>query len=183
MTKGHRAGCKRMTAGPDRPARTAAMARSVNLEFDRALAAHVESLGLSDFETRSNCEERQRIMLRRLTDAGIAPSLLQDLANCSVHHCAMETCVEACHFGTLNRRFAAMETGLPIIMAHPGPKYAVCLVHPLWERPVGQLAGVSIKAAAQWNYRRLTVPRQQRAARCCPSATLHIHVRTKPFHR
>ena len=72
-----------------------------------------------------DCEKRQGDTLRRLGDAGVAPSLFKDLADCAVHHCAMEACVEGCHFGTLNRRLVALETGLPIMAAHPGPHWAV----------------------------------------------------------
>jgi hypothetical protein len=82
-------------AGPDHSGRLAAMQRIGNVEFDRALAAKKEILGLPDFETRADCEERQPDMLGRLGDAGVAPALWQDLAKCTVDHCARETCVAA----------------------------------------------------------------------------------------
>lgn len=155
MTDGSRAGRRNKSVGPDHLARMAASNRSLNLEFDRAVAAQMEMLGLPDFETRADCEERQGDTLRRLGDAGVDPSLLKDLANCTVHRCAPDACVEVCHFATLNRRLVALTTGLPLLDGHAGPHFAVTIVHPRWEVPVGGLADTNIAAAAQWTRRRL----------------------------
>jgi len=127
----------------------------LDAQFDRALAAQVEIFGLPDLETRADCEERQGDTLRRLYNAGVAPSLLKDIADCTVHRCAMDVCVEACHFGTLHRRLDALTTGLPLLDGHAGPHFAVTLVHSQWEVPVGHLAEINIAAASQWNRRRL----------------------------
>jgi hypothetical protein len=132
-----------------------AMRSDRDREFDRALVAQVEAFGIPDFETRADCKERQRAMLARLSNTDVAPSLWRDLAACNAQHCALGDCVEACHFGTLHRRLAALDTGLPIMAAHSGPHWAVTVVHPLWQVPVGRLADINIAAAAQWNYRRL----------------------------
>jgi hypothetical protein len=129
---------------------------ALNRQFDRELAAKTENLGLPDFETRSDCVERQATMLRRFENITLPGSEWRALAGCSAHHCAMGGgCVETCHYGTLHRRVAGLDTGLPLLAAHPGPMFAVTIVHPLWEAPVGRLAQVSIAAAAQWNRRRL----------------------------
>jgi hypothetical protein len=155
MSKGYRAGRHGGQAGPDHPVSTSATERARDVAFDRALAVHVKALGLPDFETRADCEGRQADTLRRVGDAGVPPALWQDLADCTVNHCGMETCVEVCHFGTINRRVAALATGLPLMDRHAGPHFAVTIVHPLWEVPVGRLTEINIAAAAQWNHRRL----------------------------
>jgi hypothetical protein len=131
------------------------MARVQNAIFDRELSSIATALGLPRFETRPDCEKRQASMLQCFRKLDLQPSSWSRLSGCNAQHCAMDICVEACHFGTLHRRVAALRTGLPIIAAHSGPLWAVTIVHPLWETPSGQLIRTPMAAAMQWNARHL----------------------------
>jgi hypothetical protein len=90
-------------------------------------------------------------MLRQFDRNGIE----HDLDACSPTDCSYPPCVEACHFVSVHRRVAALETGLPLLQRHPGPHYQVCIVHPLWEADEGELSTIGMVAAKQWLYRRL----------------------------
>lgn len=124
-------------------------------KFDHRLAANMAALGLPDFETPKECQVRQHQMLLRFMRLSVVGDW-QGLDACGRFTCGREgDCLEGCHFATLHRRVETITSGLPILEAHPGPRYAVCIVHPKWEAEPGSLSELNIAAAAQWNFRRL----------------------------
>jgi hypothetical protein len=106
------------------------------------------------FESLSDCRERQRQMVERLIRHGISDAI-RDLANCRSKVCAIGSCTEACHFATRSRRIDNIATGVRLLESHGGPYFDLCIVHPLWEAPIGDLSDIKIRAALQWTYRRL----------------------------
>jgi hypothetical protein len=123
--------------------------------FDARIAPLLESLKLKKFESCLDCLRRQARMLDLFGKYLPQTGEWDSLAQCDAQTCGMAVCTEACHLGTMQRRITALETGLPIMAAHPGPHRSVCLVHPKWEAGVGELSQTSIGAALQWNHRRL----------------------------
>ncbi len=88
------------------------------------------------------------------------------LFGCSITSCGLGGhCVEGCHYATLKRRIWAIESALPLLAAHPGPRLAVTIVHPKWEAEVGKMSDLNIDAVRQWNYRRLRKLRSEPISR------------------
>ena len=112
-------------------------------------------LGVSDFESEVACARRQLEMVQRLEKQGYDRTLWSELSDCDSEYCTRSRCIEGCYYGTRHRRLEQIRTGYQLLEQHPGPLWQVSIVHPLWERPVGSLAEISVPAAREWNYRRL----------------------------
>jgi hypothetical protein len=122
---------------------------------DRELHEEMAGLGLSDFETVQQCNERQEQMIARLRQAEYEAGDRRDLRQCEPDWCACEHCVDGCWQATRNRRYGEITSGYKILKRHTGNLFEVCVVHPLWQRDVGHLQDISINAARQWLERRL----------------------------
>jgi len=125
------------------------------ISADAKLAPRIESMNLGNFETYLQCLHRQAEMLKLFGSYLPDASEWRALARCDARTCGKATCTEACYLATINRRLSYLDSGLPILEAHKGPKCDVSLVHPLWEAPVGKLSAINMAGAAQWTYRRL----------------------------
>jgi hypothetical protein len=124
-------------------------------QAEREQQAELEKFGVSEFESLAACARRQLEMVRRLEKQGYDRTLWSELSDCDSEYCTRSRCIEGCHYGTRHRRLEQIRSGYRLLEQHPGPLLQVCIVHPLWERPVGSLAEISMPAAREWNYRRL----------------------------
>lgn len=121
---------------------------------DRVNQGRPSDLGIKNFETWADCERQQRKMLSRFQRAGYDAAQLAYLSECRAPgNC--EACTEGCHFAVRRRRAEGIRSAYQLLVDHGGPYYDVSIVHPKWERAVGQLATSNISAAIQWQYRRL----------------------------
>jgi hypothetical protein len=120
---------------------------------DRKRSKVMAKLGLPDFETVQQCNERQQQMARRFERAGE----LQDDADwqeCEPNFCAATPCREGCWFASRRHRYEMITEGHRLLSNQPGDLLFVTITHPKWELPVGDLAKANIPAVTQWLYRR-----------------------------
>jgi hypothetical protein len=106
-------------------------------------------------ETWQEVSRRHDEMLRYLRKFEHDPIQLRALSRCGSNFCGMYECSEGCWYGTAKRRSQQISTAYQLLRDHPGPWFDVCIVHPLWEAPVGALKFVKIASAVQWLFRRL----------------------------
>jgi hypothetical protein len=110
-------------------------------------------LGVSNFETVDDTQQRQADMLRRLEQAGIDAGHYVGFDDCGPNHCGRLKCAEACWFGTRARRMREITAVHQLFAKSTGPIHVVHVVRGVWERPFNELKTVSIAAAKQLNRR------------------------------
>jgi hypothetical protein len=116
---------------------------------------NLSRLGVSDFETAESCKTRQIQMLRRQKRWNADLDLSEGLNGCEINHCGGRICTEGCHFATRARRLKDIPSGVSLLQTHPGPILHATVVHPYMERPIGGLAGISLRKIGDWVARRL----------------------------
>jgi hypothetical protein len=122
---------------------------------EREQLARIKKLGVSNFETVKKVRRLQADMLARLEGSSIDPDRYAGLADCRADYCGRVNCLEACPFGTLNRRLSDMPAALRLLQNAKPPFHEVRVSRALWSRPFGKLNEASITAAKQLNRRAL----------------------------
>jgi hypothetical protein len=110
---------------------------------------------ITNFETTEDVAQRQADMLRRLERSRIAPCQYASMADCRPNYCAYKKCLEACWFGTRNRRFKELPAVYDLLQGSDEPLFEVRCVRGMWAQPSGQLRYAPISAAKRVNRRAL----------------------------
>lgn len=111
------------------------------------------ALGLSDFQTVEDVEERQRALLTRLAKTSIKARRYSHLKDCGPDHCGGETCTEVCRFARWNFKRHAVNAAHALFKNVEGPLYEVRVSRGIWARPFGKLQTVSMPAAKKLSQR------------------------------
>lgn len=124
-------------------------------KIERSQLKQMRKIGISNFESFSDVHTRQQEMFRRFDANDIDTEDFDELRLCEPEYCARTGCNAGCHFGTRKLRFKEILLAYEFFSQLNEPLYMATIVHPLWQRPLGDLSKINIKAARQWNYRRL----------------------------
>jgi len=116
---------------------------------------HIAQLYISNFEAEATVQRLQNRMIVRLRDAGVSRSEIAGLTDCTADQCGRGECSEACYFNAYRRRLKEIPAAVKLISNHEGPVCTIRVARPVWVRPVGELATVSIGAIKKLNRRAL----------------------------
>jgi hypothetical protein len=123
-------------------------------ENERDQRLLMADLGLPDFETWEQCEERQKQMARRFKNADELRPRKLDWEECEPEACACSPCRDGCWFASRHDRYQMITEAHRLFTTQSTDLAFVTVAHPKWELPVGNLDQANINAARQWLYRR-----------------------------
>jgi hypothetical protein len=127
---------------------------------DDTVRRKMTAIGLPDFENLAQCINRNRQMLRRLQNHEITPTKIVSRIQLDPLPADDDDLgFDGDWFASRRYRASLIPQAYDLLKDHSGPLCFVTIVHPKWERPVGQLVDANIDAATQWLGRRLqTLP-------------------------
>jgi hypothetical protein len=117
-------------------------------------------IGLKDFETPWQSQERNSTMARRFDRARMPEDHLSkprlQISDCArLGHCGTDHCPDACWIASRTHRVNLIPQAFAFLNSRPGPAFFVTIANPAWERPIGGLARTRISNVRQWLLRRL----------------------------